>query len=311
MSGTRHFLEVYDLSREEFLEVIKTAHRFKRFGYPSDSLKGKFIALLFEKPSTRTRVSFTSAISRLGGVFDYLSSSELQLARGEPVYDVGRVLSRYVHGLVCRVRRHTDLVELAENSRVPVVNALSDRHHPCQALADMLTVYELKGRFEGVKVAFVGDGNNVATSLMQACALAGADFSIASPVGYWVPEEERRKAERVAAETGAKLKFTDDPVEAVRGADFVYTDVFVSMGFEAEAQERLRAFIPRYRVTEELMSKASPDARFMPCMPVKRGEEVEASVADGPRSVMYDQAENRMHTEAALLHLIYSVWRWI
>jgi ornithine carbamoyltransferase len=311
LAGSRHFLEVYDLKREEFIEVVRTAVEFKRSGYPSGSLKGRFIALLFEKPSTRTRVSFTSAISRLGGTFDYLSANDLQLARGEPVYDVGRVLSRYVDGLVCRVRRHADLLELAENSRVPVINALSDRHHPCQALADLMTVYELKGRFEGVKVAFVGDGNNVATSLMQACALTGVDFAIASPKGYWIPEEERKKAERVAEETGSRLTFTEDPEEAVRGADFVYTDVFVSMGFEAEAQERMRAFLPRYRVTVQLMSKASPDARFMHCMPVKRGEEVDPSVADGPRSVMYDQAENRMHTEAALLHLIYSVWRWV
>lgn len=304
-----HFLEVLDLSRDEFVEAVRTAVRFKTEGYPSSGLKGKTIALIFEKPSTRTRVSFTSAISRLGGRFDYISSAELQLARGEPVSDVGRVLSRYVDGLVCRVYSHSTLEELAANSRVPVINALSDKHHPCQALADLMTVFELKKTFKGVKVAFVGDGNNVATSLMQACALTGVDFAIASPEGYWVPEEERRKALESARASGAELTFTEDPVEAVRDADFVYTDVFVSMGFEAERERRLKAFLPRYRVTRELMSKAKPGAKFMHCMPVKRGEEVEAEVADGPSSVMIDQAENRMHTEAALLYLIYGRWK--
>ncbi|MCS6788645.1 MAG: ornithine carbamoyltransferase [Aigarchaeota archaeon] len=308
---SRHYLEVLDLSRAEFIEAVRTAVRFKSAGYPPDGLRGRTIAMVFEKPSTRTRVSFTSAIRRLGGSYDYLASTELQLARGEPVSDVGRVLSRYVDGLVCRVYSHSTLETLAANSSVPVINALSDRHHPCQALADLMTVFEVKKTFSGIKVAFIGDGNNVATSLMQACALTGVDFAIASPRGFWVPEEETKKALEAAQQSGAEVTLTDDPEEAVRGADFVYTDVFVSMGFEAEREQRLKAFLPLYRVTRELLSHAKPDAKFMHCMPVKRGEEVEAEVADGPRSVMYDQAENRMHTEASLLYLIYRRWRWL
>ncbi|MCS7094644.1 MAG: ornithine carbamoyltransferase [Thaumarchaeota archaeon] len=307
----RHYLEVLDLSRSEFIEAVRTAVRFKSEGYPPNGLRGTTLALIFEKPSTRTRVSFTSAIHRLGGSYDYISSAELQLARGEPVSDVGKVLSRYVDGLVCRVYSHATLRELATHSSVPVINALSDQHHPCQALADLMTVFELKRTFNGVKVAFVGDGNNVATSLMQACALTGVDFAIASPRGFSVSEEQTKRALEAARASGAEVTLTEDPKEAVKGADFVYTDVFVSMGFEAEREQRLKAFVPRYRVTRELMSLAKPQAKFMHCMPVKRGEEVDAEIADGPSSVMYDQAENRMHTEAALLYLIFGRWGWL
>jgi ornithine carbamoyltransferase len=284
------------------VEIIDLARRFKKDGYPTNSLKGKIIALIFEKPSTRTKVSFISAIYKLGGEAIPLSSAELQLARGEPIKDTARVLSRYVDAIVVRVISHATIVELANHSSVPVINALSDKHHPCQALADLMTIFEYSGSKKRVKVAYIGDGNNVCTSLVQICALLGVDISVASPKGYEVDEEIKRQAQDWAKISGAKVVFTNDPEEAARDADFLYTDVFVSMGQEQEREARMKVFIPKYQVSEKLMRLAKRDAKFMHCMPMKRGEEVEETVADGPSSIIIDQAENRMHTEAALLY---------
>jgi len=299
---TKHFLEFTGIKKEEVIEIIELARRFKKYGYPSNSLKGKIIALIFEKPSTRTKVSFISAIYKLGGEAVPLSSAELQLARGEPIKDTARVLSKYVDAIVARVLSHSTIVELANHSSVPVINALSDKHHPCQALADLMTIFEHSGDKTRIKVAYIGDGNNVCTSLVQICALVGVDISVASPKGYEVDEEVKAQAQSWAKTSGARIVFTNDPEEAAKDADFLYTDVFVSMGQEQEREARMKVFIPRYRVSEKLMRLAKRDAKFMHCMPMKRGEEVEESVADGPSSIIIDQAENRMHTEAALLY---------
>ncbi|MEM4211999.1 MAG: ornithine carbamoyltransferase [Nitrososphaerota archaeon] len=298
----KHLLEFTDTKKEEILEIIKIATRFKKRGYPATSLKGKIVALIFEKPSTRTRVSFTSAIHKLGGDAIFLSSGELQLARGEPIKDTAMVLSRYVDAIVARVISHSTITELANHSSVPVINALSDKHHPCQALADLMTIFEYSVGKKHVKVAYVGDGNNVCTSLVQICSLVGVDISVASPIGYQVNEAIKAQAYKWAEESGANVVFTDDPEEAVRDADFIYTDVFVSMGQEQERETRTKVFIPKYQVNERLMSLAKKDAKFMHCMPMRVGEEVEESVAYGPSSIIIDQAENRMHTSAALLY---------
>ncbi|MEM0349751.1 MAG: ornithine carbamoyltransferase [Candidatus Caldarchaeum sp.] len=302
MVKLRHFLEVGDLKPKEIDAIVSAALRWRKRGYPKTKpLRDKTVVLVFQKPSTRTRVSFQAAVAKLGGESMYLGWSELQLGRGESVEDTGKVLARYVDCIVARVFGHGDLVELAKNGRIPVVNALSDRHHPCQALADLMTIYMYSKKPYQSKVAFVGDGNNVCVSLMQVCAAAGVDIAVATPPSYRPPEEEVKKALKVAEETGSSIILTDDPSEAVRNADFVYTDVFVSMGQEQERNKKLADFLPTYQVNTALMSRAKPTAKFMHCMPMHLGEEVTPEVAYGPQSVIYDQAENRMHTEAALL----------
>ncbi len=302
MSPVRHFLEVYDLKPAELKAVVSAALRWRRQGYPrTKPLVGKLVAMVFQKPSTRTRVSFQAAVSRLGGDSFYLSSSELQLGRGESVEDTGKVLGRYVDAVVARVFSHQDLLELAKNGRVPVINALSNKHHPCQSLADVMTIYQHHKNPSKAKVAYVGDGNNVCVSLMQACAALGINIAVATPEQYRPPAEEVEKAQRVAADVGGLVSLTTEPEEAVKDADFVYTDVFVSMGMEEERARRLETFLPKYQVNSRLMSKAKPTAKFMHCMPMQLNVEVTPEVAYGPQSVIYDQAENRMHTEAALL----------
>lgn len=302
MRRVRHFLEVYDLEPAELKAVVAAALRWRRRGYPrAKPLAGRLVAMVFQKPSTRTRVSFQAAVSRLGGSSFYLSASELQLGRGESVEDTGKVLARYVDAIVARVFNHQDLVELAKNGRVPVVNALSNKHHPCQALADVMTIHQYHKKPSKAKVAFLGDGNNVCVSLMQACAAFGINIAVATPEEYRPPAEEVDKARRVAEEVGGAVLLTTEPEEAVRDADFVYTDVFVSMGMEEERAKRLETFLPRYQVNAKMMSLAKPSAKFMHCMPMQLNMEVTPEVAYGPQSVIYDQAENRMHTEASLL----------
>jgi len=302
----RHYLEVGDLAAGEFASVVNNALRWKRNGYPrSKPLAGKLVALVFQKPSTRTRVSFQAAISKLGGNSFYLGWNELQLGRGESVDDTGKVLGRYVDAIVARVFGHQDLVALSNNGRASVVNALSDRHHPCQALADVMTIFEFSKNPAKAKIVYVGDGNNVCVSLMQACAMLGLKITVASPKGYGPPESEVRKALSMAEESGGEVTLTEDPKEAVKEADFVYTDVFVSMGMEEERAKRLSVFLPEFQVNAGLMALAKPSAKFMHCMPMHLNEEVTPDVAYGPQSVIYDQAENRMHTEASLLaHLL-------
>ena len=298
----RDVLSISDLSPEELDFLLRTALAMKRDG-SRPVLQGKTIAMLFEKPSLRTRVSFEVGMQQLGGSAVYLSQAEVGLGQREPVADVARVLSRYVVGIVARTYAQSTLEELAESADVPVINALSDDEHPCQALADLLTVREKKGRLAGVRIAFVGDGNNVAASLAMAAALAGAEFVIASPPDYALPGAWVEAARQWARRTGGAVETVAEPEEAVKGADVVYTDVWTSMGQEASHRQRLEAF-QGYQVDEALLRLAKPDAIFMHDLPAHRGEEVVDAVIEGPQSVVFDQAENRLHAQKALLAAI-------
>ncbi len=269
-------------------------------GRYSRALSGKSVALIFEKHSTRTRVSLEVAVSSMGGHPLYLPKEQLQLGRGEPIEDTARVLSGMVDAIAYRAFSHESMLRLALHSTVPVINALDDEEHPLQALADVYTIRQLKGGVRGLKVAFVGDGNNVMVSLMLAVAALGGDFWAAIPEGYDPPEEKVYWAEELASSSGGSVHIVRDPVEAVRGADVVYTDVWVSMGQEEERERRLRDFAP-YRVDEGLVSHAKEDFIFMHCLPAHRGEEVTPGVIDGPHSVVWRQAWNRLHTAKAVL----------
>jgi ornithine carbamoyltransferase len=303
------FLSVDDLDAEQLREVLDLADELKadraqRVGTTSDlshgPLRGRTVAMIFEKPSTRTRVSFQVAVTELGGEPLPLSSAELQLGRGETIADTGAVLSRYVHGIVVRTFGQDRLEELAAAADVPVVNALTDLEHPCQALADLQTFREVHGELAGRRLAYVGDGNNVAHSLLLAGAKLGLTVTVGHPEGYAPDEAIVARARSLAAETGAEVLITTDAEAAVRGADAVYTDVWASMGQEEEATQRRRAFEP-YQVTAELLSHAADGAVFLHCLPAHRGEEVTAEVMDGPASRVFDQAENRLHAQKALL----------
>ncbi len=266
----------------------------------STSLSGKALALVFEKPSLRTRVSFEMAMVRLGGYALYLSPAEVGLGQRESVPDVARVLSRFVDGIAARTFSHHTLEVLAGYAAVPVINALSDLEHPCQALADLLTIYEKKGHLEGVKLAYIGDGNNVANSLMLAAALTGMEFRSASPAGYRIAEEMLELALRLGVESDARIECFEDARAAARGADVLYTDVWTSMGQEAEAERRHRDFAG-YQVNDELVSLAGGGVLLMHPLPAHHGEEVAVGILERPQSVVFDQAENRMHIQAALL----------
>ena len=298
----RDLISIADMSPQDIRRVVDTA-RMMKSGRPSSVLKGKTLALLFEKPSLRTRVSFDVAMQQLGGHAVYLSPAEVGLGEREPVADVARVLSRYVDAIAARTFAQETVEELARWADVPVINALSDGEHPCQALADLLTIYEKKGRWRGLVLSFVGDGNNVARSLMLGSALAGMDFRIASPQGYGISTELVDKAKSLAAASGAAVACVESPQEAVSGADVVYTDVWTSMGQEKERAERQRAF-GGYQVNAELLALASPDAIVMHDLPAHRGEEIADEVIEGPQSVIFDQAENRLHAQKAVLSLI-------
>jgi len=303
----RDFLTLQDYSREEIWRILKTTHKFKHESSArelSRILADKNIALIFQKPSTRTRVSFEVAINQLGGHVLYLDWNQLQLGRGETVEDTARVLDRYVDGIVARVFAQSHLEAMAQHAKIPVINALSDFCHPCQAVCDLYTVWKKKGSLEGLNLAYVGDGNNVCNSLLIGCSKLGTNISVACPEGYRPNEKVVEWALKNAKESGSKVEIVADPVKAVEGAEVMYTDVFISMGMEAEREKRLRTFIPKYQVTEKLFKYAAEDAVFMHCLPAHRGEEVAAEVIDGPRSIVWDQAENRLHTAKALLALI-------
>ena len=303
----KNFLTLAELTPEDLESVLGLAARLKAMrsaGLGSGALKGKNVALIFEKPSLRTRTSFQVAVSELGGFSMNLSSNELQLGRGETVEDTGRVLSRYVHCIMARVNKHGDLERLAKAATVPVINGLSDAHHPVQILADLLTLRERKGKLKGLRVGWVGDGDNVCNSWAIGAALTGIDFVAATPNGYEPAPDVIRMASKMAGATGGSVRVVTDPVEAVSDADCVMTDTFVSMGFEKEQENRLKAFMPKYRVTRALMARAKKGAVFEHCLPAHRGEEVDAEVIDGPQSVVFDEAENRLHTEKALLCLL-------
>ncbi len=301
----RDFLCLKDYESWEIEQLILLAAEMKRRYYAGERvievLKGRSIAMIFEKPSTRTRVSFEVAAVQLGAHPIYLGWDQLQLARGEPLKDTARVLSRYVDAIVARVKEHWKLEELARYADVPVVNALSDLSHPAQAIGDMLTILERKGRLRGVKLVFVGDGSdNVLHSLMVAGAKLGMHVVIATPPELRPNEDLYRHALEAARETGGSVEVVSDPVEAVRGADVVYTDVWVSMGQEAIAQRKIELLKP-YQVNEKLMEAAGGKALFMHCLPAFRGQEVTEGVIEGPWSVVWDQAENRLHAQKAIL----------
>jgi ornithine carbamoyltransferase len=290
----RHFLTDDDLSKEEVERLFKLAAELKARPV-QPLLPSKNLAMIFAKPSTRTRVSFEVGITQLGGSALYLGMNDLQLKRGETIADTARTLSRYVDGIMARLFDHADIVELAKYSSVPVINGLTNSYHPCQALADYMTIKEKKGRLEGLKLVFLGDGaNNVATSLIRTGAKLGVQVVIAAPKEFW-PKKEILK--------GTKTKVTDKPKEAVRGADVIYTDVWVSMGDEAEAAKRKELLEP-FQVNSSIMKLAKKDAIFMHCLPAHRGEEVTSDVIDGPQSAVWDQAENRLHTQKALMVML-------
>jgi len=295
----KDLLSISDLSSEDINLLMSDTLDMKTSGWLS-SLSGKSLALLFEKPSLRTRVSFEIAMRQLGGQCIYLSPAEVGLGQRESVPDVARVLSRYVDVIAARTFSHQTLELLAGYASVPVINALSDLEHPCQALADLFTIYEKKGELKGLTLAFVGDGNNVAHSLMLAASLIGVNFRIASPEGYQVQDRMLTLAQGYAMGSGAELFCTDKPHLAVKGADIVYTDVWTSMGQEAEAEKRRRAFAG-YQVDGKLLSLAKEDAILMHPLPAHRGEEVTGEILDSPASVVFDQAENRLHVTKALL----------
>ncbi len=295
----KDLLAISDLSGDEILSVISDAVDVKARGRLS-LLDGKILALIFEKPSLRTRVSFEVAMRELGGQAIYLSPAEVGLGARESVPDVARVLSRYVDAIAARTFSQQTLEVLAGYSAVPVINALSDLEHPCQALADLLTIYEKKGELQGLTLAFIGDGNNVAHSVLLAASLTGMNFRIASPVGYTVKDKILHLAQGYAMTSVAEIFCTEEPRSAVSGADIVYTDVWTSMGQEAEAQERRQVFRD-YQVNSELLSLAKEDAILMHPLPAHRGEEVTEDILDSLQSVVFDQAENRMHMQKALL----------
>jgi ornithine carbamoyltransferase len=300
----RHFLSLADLSPQQLQQLLQKAVELKeewKQGGNRPVLAGKSLGMLFQKPSLRTRVSFEMGMVHLGGYAFYLSPLEIQLGKRESVPDVARVLSRYVDIIMARVFAHDHITTLAEYSSVPVINGLSDYNHPCQGLSDLLTIVEKKGQnLRGLKLTFVGDGNNVATSLLFGAAKVGMDFTISGPPGYELPDEVWARGQAFASESGSRIAAVTDPAEAVRDADVIYTDVWASMGQEDEAAERARVFRP-YQVNTDLVSHAKPDAIVMHCLPAHRGEEITDEVCDGPHSVLWDQAENRMHAQKAIL----------
>ena len=301
----QHLVTLTSYSRADIHEIFDLAKRMKADpGAFRDTLRGKTLAMIFEKPSTRTRVSFEVGMYQLGGHALNLSASEIQLRRGETVADTARVLSRYVDGIMARVFSHEDLVEMSRHATVPVINGLSDLLHPVQAVADFFTLRERRGSLEGAKLAYVGDGNNMCHALMIAAVKLGVAMSVAAPRGYEPNQLIVKSAAREAQKLGAPAPtVTADPMAAASGADAVYTDVWTSMGQEKEAEARVKAF-QGYMVTSAMMAAAGKDAVFLHCLPAHRGEEVAADVMDGPRSIVFEQAENRLHVQKAILALL-------
>jgi ornithine carbamoyltransferase len=298
----RSFTKVADWSREELLGALGLADELKRLQLAREEhhlLPGRTLGMIFQKPSTRTRVSFEVGIYQLGGIGLYLSAGDLQLGRGETIKDTAVVLSRYLDGIMIRTFAQSDVEELAEHASIPVINGLTDSSHPCQALADVMTIREWFGRLEGLKVVYLGDGNNVCASLMVACAKLGLEFVAATPADYR-PDEE---AVRIAREAGGSVELTDDPRTAVAGADVLYTDVWTSMGQEAERKLRLRD-LAGYGIDAELLRRAGDGAVVLHCLPAHYGEEITEDVLYGPQSAVWDEAENRLHAQKALMALV-------
>ncbi|MCY9591672.1 ornithine carbamoyltransferase [Paenibacillus chitinolyticus] len=299
----RDFLGLVDYTPAELNHLITLARDLKakqKAGEEHQLLKGKTLGMIFEKSSTRTRVSFEVGMFQLGGQALFLSKNDIQLGRGETVSDTAQTLSRYLDGIMIRTFAHRNVVDLARAATIPVINGLTDFSHPCQALTDYMTIQEHKGRLEGLKIAYVGDGNNMVHSLLVGAAKLGLNITVASPEGYTPDEELVRSSREFASQSGGSVLVTQDPKEAVADADVIYTDVWASMGFEAEQQERERAF-SGYQVNEELARYAKKDYLFLHCLPAHRGEEVSEGVIDGPNSFVFDQAENRLHAQKAVM----------
>jgi ornithine carbamoyltransferase len=299
----RHFLDLADYSPDEIHRLLQLALRLKKewsTGGNKPILKGKVLGMVFQKPSLRTRVSFDMGMRHLGGDALYLSPNEVGLGQRESAADVSRVLSRYVDGIMARVFAHEDVLELARYSRVPVINGLSDDVHPCQGMADMLTMLEHFTEVRGRKVAFIGDGNNTAVSLLQVCAKMGVDFAAASPDGYTLPEAAVAAARKDAGATGSRILLFREPAQAAQDADVVYTDAWVSMGQEAETQTKEKTFAG-YQVNAALMKMAKPEAVVLHCLPAHRGKEITDEVMDGKQSLVFPEAENRLHAQKAIL----------
>ncbi len=299
----RDFISLRDLKAKEIGQLLSLAERLKKKRSADESLKGKTLALIFEKPSNRTRVSFEVAMTHFGGHTVYLGPNEIKLGVRESVSDVAKVLSRYVDGMVARTYKHEDVLSLSKGSSVPVINGLSNLLHPCQALSDLFTIKEKFGSFSGFKFVFIGDGNNVLHSLMYGASIVGLDMSVVTPKGYEPNREFVKDVMNLAKKSNAKISLSNDAESAVSKADIIYTDVWISMGQEAQEKERLKAFGP-FQINEELVKKAKKDVKIMHCMPAHRGQEITDEVLDGPHSIVLDQAENRLHVEKAILYLL-------
>jgi len=300
----RDFISVNDITKNEFEEILSFAEDIKNNPEKyKNKLKDKILAMIFEKPSLRTRVTFEVGMIQLGGEAIYLSPNDIQMGKREAVKDIARNLERWVDGIMIRTFAHEIVLELAEYANIPVINGLSDLLHPCQAMADFLTLKEKKGKLKGLKLAYLGDGNNVAHSLIYAASKCGVNISLATPPGYEPKKEIVEQALENAKDFGSIIEITNDPEEAVKEADAVYTDVWASMGQEKEREKRLKIF-PPYQVNKRIMSLAKEDAIFMHCLPAHRGEEVTDEVIDSSQSVVFDQAENRLHVQKAIMILL-------
>ncbi|MCX7876200.1 MAG: ornithine carbamoyltransferase [Melioribacteraceae bacterium] len=302
----KSLIEINDLTLEEVYQIFDLSASLKQerlIGKKHHILEGKKLGMIFSKPSTRTRVSFEVGIYELGGIGLYFNQNDLQLKKSESVSDTAKVLSRYLDGIMIRTFDHQDVIDLAKYGTIPVINGLTDLHHPCQVLTDLFTILEKKRKLQGLKLAYIGDGNNMAHSLLHGCSKIGMDISIASPSGYkpldFVVDESMKNAKYM----GSKIEILEDPIEAVKNADVIYTDVWASMGQEKEAEERKKKFI-KYQVNPELVKYAKEDYLFMHCLPAHRGDEVVDEVADSSNSVIFDEAENRLHVQKAIMALI-------
>jgi ornithine carbamoyltransferase len=305
--NSKDVLSIQDLSSKEILSIIKLASNLKKQlknGKSRQLLKGKVIGLIFQKPSTRTRVSFETGVFQMGGNTIYLNTNDIQLSRGESIEDTARTLSRYLNCIVARVYAHTDVQKLGKFASVPVINGLSDTFHPCQILADLLTIQENKRQLKGLNLAWIGDGDNVCNDLLLGCAKTGINMTAACPKGYEPLQNIIKMAKKEGEKTGAGIVITEDPSIAVRDADIVVTDTFISIGKDKERTRRQIDFFPRYQVNSETMKLAKADAIFMHCLPAKRGQEVTSEVIDGKSSVVWNEAENRLHVQKALMSML-------
>ncbi len=299
----KDFLSIHDFTTDEIEAMLKLGLKLKdetKKGIAHPVLKGKTLGMIFTKSSTRTRVSFEVGMTQLGGYPLFLSSADIQLGRGETIYDTANVLSRYLDGIMIRTYDHKDVEDLAKYSSIPIINGLTDLLHPCQVMADLMTIYEHKNKLKGLKMAYLGDGNNMAHSLMYGASKVGMDIAVATPENYMCNEEVVENAKADAKKSGSQVIITNDPVEAIKDADVVYSDTWVSMGQEAEKAERIKIFMP-YQIDKKMFSNAKDDAVFMHCLPAYRGYEVTEDVIDGPNSIIFDEAENRLHAQKAIM----------